>query len=134
MSALTPKQEAFCVAYIESGNATDAYRKAGYSSGMSDKTAAEAASRLLRNSKVVARLAEVREMATAEAAMTIADHLNDLKSLRDAAKKEGKYSAAVAAEVARGRVSGFYVERVAGSDGGPLIVEIVRHGANPATQ
>lgn len=132
MADLTPKQEAFCLAYLESGNATEAYRQAGYSAGMADKTVQEAASRLLRNSKVVARLAQVRDIATAEAGMTIADHLADLKALRDAAKGEGKYSAAVAAEVARGRVSGFYVERVAGADGGPLIVEIVRHGSNPA--
>ena len=117
---LTAKQEAFCVAYLESGNATAAYRKAGYSSGMSDKTAAEAASRLLRNSKVMARLAAVRVVATQEAGMTIADHLQTLKELRDAAKSEGKFSAAVAAEMARGKVSGFYVDRVAGADGGPI--------------
>ena len=109
---LTPKQEAFCLALIQSGNATDAYRAAGYSAKMADKTAAEAASRLAKNSKVVARMTELRSVATAEAALTIAGHLADLKELRDLAKGEGKFSAAVAAEVARGKVSGFYIEKV----------------------
>jgi phage terminase small subunit len=111
-NGLTPKQEAFCLAYVLSGNATEAYKQAGYSDGMATKTASEAASRLLKNSKVVARLAELRAPAAEAAVMTIAGHLDDLKDLRDMAKQEGKYSAAVAAEVARGKVSGFYVEKV----------------------
>ncbi len=109
---MTPKQEAFCVAYILSGNATEAYKQAGYSDGMATKTAQEAASRLLKNSKVIARLSELRAPAVEMAVMTIAGHLGDLKDLRDKAMDKGKYSAAVAAEVARGKCSGFYIEKV----------------------
>jgi len=109
---LTTKQEAFCLAYIESGNATDAYRKAGYSPGMAQKTAMEAASRLLKNGKIVARLDELRKPAADAAQLTLQGHLERLERLSEAAEKEGKYSAAVAAEVARGKVSGFYVEKV----------------------
>lgn len=112
MAALTGKQEAFCLAYILSGNATDAYRQAGYSEGMSTKTAGEAASRLLKNSKVIARMAELRAPATEAAVMTISGHLEALKDLRDEARADRKYAAAVAAEVARGKASGFYVEKV----------------------
>lgn len=124
---MTPKQEAFCVAYILTGNATEAYRQAGYSNGMATKTSQEAASRLLKNSKVVARLAELRAPATEMAVMTITGHLDDLKDLRDRAKQEGKYSAAVAAEVARGKVSGFYVEKVEHS-GAIGIADAIRQG------
>lgn len=109
---LTEKQEAFCLAYVENSVALDAYRKAGYSPGMSDKTAGEAASRLLANSKVIARVSQIRAAAADAASMTVAQHLSDLKELRDLAKGEGKYSAAVTAEVARGKVSGFYIEKV----------------------
>ena len=120
--ALTAKQEAFCLAFVETSNATDAYKAAGYSSGMAVKTSTEAASRLLKNSNVIARIASLRAPAAEAVAMTIAAHLEDLKSLRDAAKGEGKFAAAVAAEVARGKVSGFYVEKVAvtGANGGPM--------------
>lgn len=110
--AMTPKQEAFCLAFVQSDSALEAYRKAGYSEGMADKTASEAASRLLKTSNVIARIAEIRSKGAEEAAMTIAQHLSDLKELRDAAKGEGKYSAAVAAEVARGKASGFYVDKL----------------------
>lgn len=44
--------------------------------------------------------------------MTIAGHLQALGELRDMAQQKGKFSAAVAAEVARGKCSGFYVEKV----------------------
>lgn len=46
---LTPKQKLFCLEYLKSFNATDAYRKAYW---WSDKSAWELASRLLKNVKV----------------------------------------------------------------------------------
>lgn len=48
---LTPKQKAFADYYIETGNATIAYKKAGYSV-KSDNAAAVEGSKLLRNPKV----------------------------------------------------------------------------------
>lgn len=58
---LTIKQEAFCQAYIELGEATAAYKKAGYSyENKLDKSIHEAASRILNNSKVTARLKELQ--------------------------------------------------------------------------
>ena len=120
--ALTAKQEAFCLAFVATGKPVDAYRAAGYSPDMSDKTAGEAASRLLKDSKILARLAIVRAPAAQKAGITLESHLADLKDLRDKARGEGKYSAAVAAEVARGKVSGFYIDKVAltGANGGPV--------------
>ena len=43
-------------------------------------------------------------------------YLRTLERLRDAAESDGKYAAAVTAEMARGKVSGFYVERVEVND------------------
>lgn len=122
MVNITPKQEKFCMAYIETGNASEAYRKAGYSKGMSDKTVNEASARLLKNSKVIARLAEIRKPALEAAQITLADHLKDLKRLRDLSESEGKFSAAVSAEIARGKVSGLYIDKVeqTGKDGAPI--------------
>lgn len=114
---LTPKQEAFCVAYFRDGNATAAYREAGYAPGASDKTINEQASRLLRNSKVAARLSELRQGVAQSANVTLASHLADLLWLREQAAKSGKYAAAVQAEMARGKVIGLYIDRVAVSGG-----------------
>lgn len=112
MANLTIKQDNFCLAYIETGNASEAYRKAGYSKGMSDKTVNEAANRLLKNSKVIARLEALRKPAIEAAQVTLQQHLDDLKRLRDLSERDGKYGPAVTAEMARGKASGFYVERV----------------------
>lgn len=108
---LTAKQEAFCLAYVESGNATDAYRKAGYSPAMSEKTVNEAASRLLKNSKVAARIDALRKPAAEAATMTLAGHLARLEELSKAAEDAGNYSAAINAEIARGKAAGVHIEK-----------------------
>lgn len=51
MVKLTIKQEAFCLEYAASGNATDAYKKAGYSV-KNDRIAGVEAHKLLKNPKV----------------------------------------------------------------------------------
>lgn len=44
--------------------------------------------------------------------ITLKEHLERLKELADAALADGKYAAAVTAEIARGKVSNLYVEKV----------------------
>lgn len=58
--ALSVKQEKFCLEYAKSGNQRQAYYAAGYKC-KSDEAADSNASRLLRNAKVKARLAELAE-------------------------------------------------------------------------
>ena len=108
---LTQKQENFCAAYLEIGNASVAYRKAYPGTRMSDKTRNEAASRLLKNSKVVARLEELRKPVAESAQITLSQHLSKLEELRELAKQYGKYGPAIQAEIARGKAAGLYVER-----------------------
>jgi phage terminase small subunit len=60
--ALPVKQELFCLEYAKSGNARQAYKRAGYKC-RSDEAADANASRLLRNDKVQSRLAELYEEA-----------------------------------------------------------------------
>ena len=59
-SRWTKKKEIFCVEYVKRDNASDAYRIAYNTKGMANKTVNEAASRLLKDSKVIARVAELR--------------------------------------------------------------------------
>ncbi len=59
---LTIKQEEFCQAYIRLGEATAAYKQAGYSwINKKDKLIHEAACRILKNSNVSARIKELQE-------------------------------------------------------------------------
>jgi len=58
-SELTLKQESFCRFYLETGNASEAYRRAYDASGMQDTTIHVKASELLANGKVAVRVAEL---------------------------------------------------------------------------
>lgn len=53
---LTPKQEAFCHAYLETGNASEAYRRCYSCSKMKDATINRKAIELLNNGKITARV------------------------------------------------------------------------------
>lgn len=111
MRGLTQKQENFCLAYIETGNASEAYRRAYNADGMKPETVNRKAKELLDNGKITARLEELRKPATESAQITLTQHLSTLEELRELAKEEGKYGPAIQAEIARGKAAGLYVER-----------------------
>lgn len=58
--ALNVKQEAFCLHYAKTGNATEAYKQAGYNV-KTERSAYAASNKLLKNIKVQARLKELAE-------------------------------------------------------------------------
>ncbi|AWC45806.1 terminase small subunit [Bacillus cytotoxicus] len=58
---LTPKQQAFCDYYIETGNATEAARKAGYKGGNLNRIASENLSKLVIQQYIEERMAEKDE-------------------------------------------------------------------------
>lgn len=109
--ALTEKQEKFCVEYIRTGNASEAYRQSYDSSNMSPESVNRKAKELMDNVKIAARLEELRAPVREKAQITLESHLADLKRLRDRAEEEGKFAAAITAEVSRGKASGLYVEK-----------------------
>ena len=109
---LTPKRENFCLAYIETGNASEAYRRAYNAGNMKPETINKRASELLANGEVKGRLNELRGPAVSGAQMTLEGHLADLKSIRDKALAAENFSAAVAAETSRGKAAGLYVDRL----------------------
>lgn len=57
---LNVKQEAFCLHYAKTGNATESYKQAGYTAKTANAIYANA-NRLLKNDKVKVRLAELAE-------------------------------------------------------------------------
>ena len=81
----------------------------------------------MSDGKVRARVEELRKPVVIATRVTLAGHLARLAELSEKAEQEGKYSAAVAAEISRGKVAGLYVERteVTGKDGGPVAVQTI---------
>ena len=51
-------------------------------------------------------------LADIAAQITLQSHLDDLKGLRNMATKASQYSPAISAEVARGKASGLYIEKI----------------------
>jgi phage terminase small subunit len=110
--SLTLKQENFCLAYIETGNASEAYRRAYNTEKMKPESVNRLAKAQLDNVKIASRIAELRAPVIANAQITLEQHLTDLKRLRDLAESSEKYGPAIQAEMARGKVSGLYVDKV----------------------
>jgi phage terminase small subunit len=109
---LTPKQEAFCLAFLKTGNASEAYRQAYDAEGMKDTTIHVKASELLADGKVTVRLSQLQEREEVKALLSLEDHMEELKNLRDMAKASSQLSAAITAEVKRGELRRFYVKQV----------------------
>ena len=109
---LTLKQETFVNALLETGNQSQAYRRAYECANMSRGAIDVEASKLTRHPKVSLRLRQFRESKTAEAILTLEAHMSELQRLRDAAKSVGQLSAAITAEVKRGELMRFYVKQV----------------------
>ncbi|WP_438980165.1 terminase small subunit [Polynucleobacter sp.] len=109
---LSPKQEAFVQAIVTGVSQSDAYR-AAFNVGAKTKpeTVNQAASRLMANSNITARVVELRKQVAEIAQITLKSHLDDLLRLRNMAAKEKQYSAAISAEVARGKASGVHIEK-----------------------
>jgi phage terminase small subunit len=112
MTKLTAKQERYCLAYIETGKGTDAYRLAYNAEKMSNEAIKAESGKLMAMPKIKARIAELRAPAARAAKITLESHLADLERLRDKAERTGDYGAAIRGEVARGRAAGLYVEKI----------------------
>jgi phage terminase small subunit len=110
--SLTIKQENFCLKYIETGNASEAYRHAYDTSRMKPETVNRCAKEMIDHPNISARVKELREPVVKAAQVSLEQHLADLQRLRDKAESSEKYGPAVTAEMARGKASGLYVDKI----------------------
>ena len=91
-------------------SATECAIEAGYA-----KDSARQAASVLQNPKkyplVVQYIGELREEWQKKYEVTFANHVSELGKLRDEARDKKAWSAAVNAEVARGKAAGLYIEQ-----------------------
>lgn len=106
MAKLTPKQENFCLAYLETGNASEAYRRAYDASGTSEQVVWKEASKLLDNPKVAVRLDELREPILKRHAITVDDLLAELEEARRLALETEAPAPAVSATMGKAKLLG----------------------------
>lgn len=103
---MTPKQEAFCLAYIETGNASEAYRRAYNAENMKPETVNNKGYELLQKGEIRARLAELREPILERHGDTVDSLLGELEAARERALAVDRPSAAVSATMGKARLLG----------------------------
>lgn len=112
-------QENFCVEFVRCGNATEAYKNAGYKV-RSDNTAAVCAAKLLRNAKVQSRIAELRSEMDSHKIMDAVERRELLTQF--ARDEETAKPDRLKAMDLLNKMDGVYINKtqVSGTDGGPL--------------
>lgn len=106
--ALTVKQEKFCQAYVETGNASEAYRSAYSADKMKHETVNRNAKALLDNNKIATRVGELKGEHRKRHNLTVDDLLLELEEARKAAlsAETPQSAAAVGATMGKAKLLG----------------------------
>ena len=112
-------QENFCVEFVRCGNATEAYKNAGYKV-RSDKVAGVCAAKLLGNARVQQRIAELRREMDSRKIMDAAERRELLTQF--ARDEETAKTDRLKAMDLLNKMDGVYINKtqVSGADGAPL--------------
>jgi len=125
MQGLTLRQEKFCLAYVECGNASEAYRQTYNASRMKPQTVNRKAKELLDNGKIAARVNELR----AELAKrNIWTREQSVKALIEVIRHPDKQTDVIAAVKELNAMHGYNAPdklEVSGPNGSPLPTRIV---------
>lgn len=105
---LTTKQENFCQKYVETGNASEAYRYGYDTSRMKPESVHRKAKELMDNGNVAARIAELKQRAAVKHDVTVATLLRELEEARTIALscETPQTSAAVSATMGKAKLCG----------------------------
>ena len=108
MIELTPKQESFCLKYVECGNASEAYRHSYDCENMQPATVNRSAKELIDNPKITARIKKLQEGHVKRHQLTVDDLITELEENRKAAlsAETVQSSAATAATMGKARLLG----------------------------
>ncbi len=103
---LTPKQEKFCLKYIETGNASEAYRQAYDCKNMQPQTINKNANILLQNNQITTRISAIRETHIKRHNVTVDSLTEELQDAMAFSKQEGNPSALVSAIMGKAKIHG----------------------------
>lgn len=119
---MTPKQEKFCQLYIETGNASEAYRRSYNAERMKDATINVKASQLLAQDKISVRVAELKDQHAERHSVSVDDIARLLREDREFARECETPAAAVSATMGLAKLYGHLREKVehTGKDGKEL--------------
>ncbi|PYY72189.1 terminase small subunit [Pseudomonas jessenii] len=120
----TDKMEAFCLAYIETNNASEAYRRTYNVANMAEKTMQREGWNLFQRPQVQERLAELRDAVMDRHQITVDTLLAELEEARKAAlaAETPQTSAAVSATMGKAKLLGLdkKIVEITGKNGGAI--------------
>lgn len=111
---LTQKQEKFCRVYIETGNATDAYRSAYNVGKMSPTTVNTKACQLAKSGNVAERIQQIQQKHQKRHDISIDSLTEKFLKAEKFAYSKGKPAAAVAAITGLAKLHGLMQQKVIG--------------------
>lgn len=116
---MTIKQELFAQAYIETGNASEAYKRA-YNTQANANTVNRKASQLLKHPEVIKLLADLQAIHRQRHKLTIDDILQELEDARQKAlsAETPQCSAAISATLGKAKLLG--LDKKAGVNENPM--------------
>ena len=114
---MTPKQELFAQAYLETSNASEAYKRA-YNTQANANTVNRKASQLLKHPEVSTYIIEQRAAQRKKHKLTIDDILHELEQSRLLALENIQCSAAVTATMSKAKLLG--LDKKAGVNENPM--------------
>lgn len=118
------KMEKFCLAYMETANAAESYRRAYNTSGMAEKTIQREGYNTLQKPQVQARLEELRKQVMERHEITVDTLLAELEEARKAAlgAETPQTSAAVSATMGKAKLLGLdkKIVELTGKNGTPI--------------
>lgn len=126
---ITQKQRAYCLAFMETGNSSEAYRRSYDTSGMTTASVNRCAKDVYDNVNVSAMIEQLRKKAMKRNEITVDTLLDELEEARKAALEAdtAQSSAAVSATMGKARLLGLDKKIVdhMSSDGSLMPTKIV---------
>ena len=114
---MTPKQELFAQVYLETSNASEAYKQA-YNTQANTNTVNRKASQLLKHPEVSTHIIELQNEQRKKHHLTLDDILQELEQTRLLALKNKQCSAAISATMSKAKLLG--LDKKAGTNTDPL--------------
>ncbi|KLT73209.1 terminase [Neisseria arctica] len=110
---MTPKQEQFARLYIETGNTTEAYRRAYSTENMKPETITNEAYKLLQSPDISAMIDDLKAEHKARHCVTVDDVIAELEQARQAALSTPtpQSGAAVSATMGKAKILGLIVDK-----------------------
>lgn len=111
MSELTPKQELFCLRYVEIGSPSEAYRRSYAAENMNNDSIRVEANRLLDNPYVTLRIEELKAHHFKRHEVTVDSLTEELEEARLLAKQTEQPAPMISASMGKAKLHGLATDK-----------------------